>query len=197
MQENKSASPENENIEFQAEAEINNNSEILSENEDLQADLSDSTLNNESSNSLEVELAEWKDKYMRLFAEFDNYKKRSFKEKMEVIQTGGKDVMMPLLDVMDDMSRAEKQLETASDIEAVKEGMMLVFNKLKHALQSKGLKAFDSIGEVFDVEKHEAVTEIPASSPEMEGKVMDELQKGYTLNDKLIRHAKVVVGKMG
>jgi molecular chaperone GrpE len=68
---------------------------------------------------------------------------------------------------------------------------------LKHALQSKGLKAFDSIGEVFDVEKHEAVTEIPASSPEMEGKVMDELQKGYTLNDKLIRHAKVVVGKMG
>jgi molecular chaperone GrpE len=142
-------------------------------------------------------LAEWKDKYMRLFAEFDNYKKRSFKEKMEVIQTGGKDVMMPLLDVMDDMSRAEKQLETASDIEAVKEGMMLVFNKLKHALQSKGLKAFDSIGEVFDVEKHEAVTEIPASSPEMEGKVMDELQKGYTLNDKLIRHAKVVVGKMG
>jgi|LakMenEpi03Aug12_release.lakeMendotaPanAssembly.Ray.scaffolds.fasta_scaffold25786_7 molecular chaperone GrpE len=197
MQENKSASPENENIEFQAEAEINNNSENLSENEDLQADLSDSTLNNESSNSLEVELAEWKDKYMRLFAEFDNYKKRSFKEKMEVIQTGGKDVMMPLLDVMDDMSRAEKQLETASDIEAVKEGMMLVFNKLKHALQSKGLKAFDSIGEVFDVEKHEAVTEIPASSPEMEGKVMDELQKGYTLNDKLIRHAKVVVGKMG
>ncbi|GBL34822.1 protein GrpE [Filimonas sp.] len=141
------------------------------------------------------EAAEWKDKYMRLFAEFDNFKKRSFKEKMEVIQTGGKDVMMGMLDVLDDTIRAEKQMETATDIQAVKEGMNLVFNKLKHVLQQKGLKAFDSIGEEFDVEKHEAVTEIPAPSTDMEGKVIDELHKGYLLNDKLIRHAKVVVGK--
>ena len=114
---------------------------------------------------------------------------------MEVIQTGGKDVMMVMLDVLDDSARAEKQMETATDIEAVKEGMKLVFNKLKNSLQQKGLKAFDSIGHEFDVEKHEAVTEIPAPTPDMEGKVIDELHKGYLLNDKLIRHAKVVVGK--
>lgn len=142
------------------------------------------------------EVASWKDKYVRLVAEFDNYKKRSFKEKMETIQTAGKDVMMSLLDVIDDSERAEKQMATATDIDALKEGMQLVFNKLKNTLHQKGLKSFDSIGEAFDVEKHEAVTEIPAPSKKMEGKVIDELQKGYLLNDKLIRHAKVVIGKM-
>ncbi|MBP6624174.1 MAG: nucleotide exchange factor GrpE [Chitinophagaceae bacterium] len=144
---------------------------------------------------LQGEVDEWKDKYTRLFAEFDNFKKRSFKEKMELIQTGGKDVIMAMLDVLDDANRAEKQMETATDMQALKEGMMLVINKLKHSLQTKGLKPFDSIGEMFDVEKHEAVTEIPAPNPDMQGKVLDELNKGYTLNDKLIRHAKVVVGK--
>ncbi|MCC7029845.1 MAG: nucleotide exchange factor GrpE [Chitinophagaceae bacterium] len=142
------------------------------------------------------EVASWKDKYVRLVAEFDNYKKRSFKEKMETIQTAGKDVMMSLLDVIDDSERAEKQMATATDIDALKEGMQLVFNKLKNTLHQKGLKSFDSIGEAFDVEKHEAVTEIPAPSKKMEGKVIDELQKGYLLNDKLIRHAKLVIGKM-
>ena len=135
---------------------------------------------------LQAEVSEWKDKYMRLFAEFDNFKKRSRKENVELIQTAGKDVM-------DDSERAEKQLETAADIEAVKEGLKLVFNKLRNNLQHRGLKSFESKGEEFDVEKHEAVTEIPAAG--MEGKVVDELQKGYLLNDKLIRHAKVVVGK--
>ncbi|MBK8144932.1 MAG: nucleotide exchange factor GrpE [Bacteroidetes bacterium] len=142
------------------------------------------------------QVAEWKDKYIRLVAEFDNYKKRSFKEKMETIQTAGKDVMMSLLDVLDDSERAEKQMATATDIHAIKEGMQLVFNKLKHTLTQKGLKSFESIGEPFDVEKHEAVTEIPAPSKKQEGKVLDELQKGYLLNDKLIRHAKVVIGKV-
>ncbi len=140
------------------------------------------------------EIAEWKDKYTRLIAEFDNYKKRSFKEKMETIQTAGREIIQSLLDVLDDTERAEKQLETATDLQALKEGSTLVFNKLKHTLHSKGLKSFESKGEAFDVEKHEAVTEIPAGE-DMAGKVVDELQKGYYLNDKLIRHAKVVVGK--
>jgi len=144
---------------------------------------------------LELEVAEWKDKYMRLFAEFDNYKKRSFKEKMEVIQTAGKDLMLNLLEVLDDSDRAEKQMETATDVESVKNGIKLIINKLNNTLLSKGLKPFDSIGEVFDVEKHEAITEIPAPTPDMIGKVIDQVVKGYTLNDKLIRHAKVVVGK--
>ncbi len=141
------------------------------------------------------QLADSKDQYIRLVAEFDNYKKRAFKEKMETIQTAGKDVIISLLDVLDDSERAEKQMATATDIQAIREGMQLVFNKLKHTLNQKGLKSFDSIGEPFDVEKHEAVTEIPAPSKKMEGKVIDELQKGYLLNDKLIRYAKVVIGK--
>ena len=148
------------------------------------------------SEKLLQEVAEWKDKYMRLAAEFDNFRKRSFKEKMETIQTAGKDVMSSLLDVIDDSERAEKQMATATDIEALRSGVQLVFNKLRHTLQQKGLKSFDSIGETFDVEKHEAVTEIPAPNKKMEGKVLDEIQKGYMLNDKLIRHAKVVIGTM-
>jgi len=144
---------------------------------------------------LKAEVEEWKDKYTRLIAEFDNYKKRSFKEKMETIQTAGREIIVSLLDVVDDTERAEKQMETAADLQGLKEGTTLVFNKLKHTLQNKGLKAFDSKGEVFDVEKHEAVTEIPVQTEDMVGKVVDELQKGYYLNDKLIRHAKVVVGK--
>ncbi len=163
----------------------------LAENGNLNENMTDE--NNQD--QFQKELAEWKDKYVRLAAEFDNFKKRSFKEKMDVIQTAGKDVMISLLDVIDDTERAEKQLETASDVQALKEGMQLVFNKLKNTLQQKGLKAFDSIGEVFDVEKHEAITEIPAPDKNMEGKVIDEVQKGYVLNDKLIRHAKVVIGK--
>jgi molecular chaperone GrpE len=144
---------------------------------------------------LKAEVEEWKDKYTRLIAEFDNYKKRSFKEKMETIQTAGREIIVSLLDVVDDTERAEKQMETAANLQALKEGTTLVFNKLKHTLQNKGLKAFESKGEVFDVEKHEAVTEIPVQTEDMVGKVVDELQKGYYLNDKLIRHAKVVVGK--
>lgn len=157
--------------------------------------LNDEMTTNDEQDKLQAEITEWKDKYTRLFAEFDNYKKRSFKEKMETIQTAGKDVIVSMLDVMDDSERAEKQMETATDIEAVKQGLNLVFGKLKSTLLSKGLKAFESKGEDFDVEKHEAVTEIPVEDEKLVGKVVDELQKGYYLNDKIIRYAKVVVGK--
>ena len=157
--------------------------------------LNDEMTSEDELSRMHAEVASWKDKYARLMAEFENYKKRSFREKMDVIQTGSKDVMMSMLDVLDDTLRAEKQMETATNVEAVREGMLLVFNKLKQVLQQKGLKPFDSIGHEFDVEKHEAVTEIPAPTPELAGKVVDELHKGYYLNDKLIRHAKVVIGK--
>lgn len=142
---------------------------------------------------LQHEVGEWKEKYMRLFAEFDNFKKRSRKEHIELIQTAGREVIVSLLDVLDDCERAEKQMEGDADLEALKTGVKLVFNKLRHNLMQKGLKPFDSKGQDFDVERHEAVTEIPL--PGMEGKVADELERGYLLNDKLIRHAKVVVGK--
>ncbi|MBS1627103.1 MAG: nucleotide exchange factor GrpE [Bacteroidetes bacterium] len=144
---------------------------------------------------LEAALAEQKDKYLRLAAEFDNFKRRTAKERLELIQTASKDALIALLDVLDDVDRAEKQLNTTTDIASQKEGIQLVFNKIRSVMQSKGVKAMESINTDFDYEKHEAITEINAPSEELKGKVMDEIQKGYYLNDKIIRFAKVVVGK--
>jgi molecular chaperone GrpE len=142
-----------------------------------------------------AELDEQKDKYIRLFAEFDNYKRRNAKERIELIQTAGKEVITSLLDVLDDCDRAEKQLQNSDDTEQMKQGVQLVFNKLRNTLQSRGLKAMESVHTAFDVEKHEAITEIPAPVEDLKDKVVDEVQKGYYLNDKIIRFAKVVVGK--
>ena len=144
---------------------------------------------------LSADLQEQKDKYMRLFAEFDNYRRRTAKENLELRQTAGKEIITSLLDVLDDCDRAEKQMENDTDIEHVKEGALLIFNKLRKILQSKGLKEMESLNKEFDVEKHEAVTEIPVTNPKQKGKVADEVQKGYYLNNKIIRFAKVVVGK--
>ncbi|MDP4149093.1 MAG: nucleotide exchange factor GrpE [Bacteroidota bacterium] len=141
------------------------------------------------------ELQEQKEKYIRLFAEFDNFRKRSARENYDLRQTAGREVIVSLLDVLDDCDRAEKQLQAAENIDQVKEGVMLVFSKLRSALFSKGLKAMQSIHTDFDVEKHEAITEVPVQDESLKGKVIDEVQKGYYLGDKIIRHAKVVVGK--
>ncbi len=143
----------------------------------------------------QAEIQEQKDKYLRLMAEFDNFRRRTAKERLDLMQTAGKDVIVSLLDVLDDCDRAEKQLQVSDDIQVQKEGILLVFNKLRSALQSKGVKAMESIETDFDVEKHEAITEIPAPNEALKGKVLDEVMKGYYLNDKLIRFAKVVVGK--
>ena len=144
---------------------------------------------------LNAELREQKDKYLRLFAEFDNYRRRTAKENIELRQTAGKEVIVSLLDVLDDCDRAEKQMENDTDIEHVKKGALLIFNKLRKSLESKGLKPMESVNTEFDTEKHEAITEIPAPDKKHKGKVVDEIQKGYYLNDKIIRFAKVVVGK--
>ncbi len=144
---------------------------------------------------LRTELEETRDKFLRKVAEFENFKKRNLKERMELIQTAGKEVIIDLLDVLDDFDRAEKQMNNSSDIGEVKEGVLLVFNKLKNLLAAKGLKAMETIQKDFNPDIHEAITEIPAPSEELKGKVLDEIQKGYYLNDKIIRYAKVVVGK--
>ncbi len=144
---------------------------------------------------LQDEAAEWKDKYLRLVAEFDNFRKRNARERIELTQTAGRDIMASLLEVVDDCDRAQKQVETSNDVTAIKEGVLLVFNKLRNTLQSKGLKQMTSVGQEFNPDLHEAITEIPAPSKEAAGKVIDEVQKGYYLNDKIIRFAKVVVGK--
>jgi len=144
---------------------------------------------------LKAELEESKDKYLRLVAEFDNFRRRTAKERMEFAQVAGKDIIQSLLEVLDDSARAEKQIENTNDIAQVKEGISLVFNKLRTTLQQKGLKAMESKGKDFDPDMHEAITEIPTPTEEMKGKVIDEIEPGYYLNDKLIRYAKVVVGK--
>ena len=144
---------------------------------------------------LEAELQEQKDKYLRLMAEFDNFRRRTAKERLDLMQTAGKDVIVSMLDILDDCDRAEKQLQGTDDIAVQKEGIQLVFNKLRSTMFAKGVKAMESIHEEFDVEKHEAITEIPAPSEHLKGKVIDDVIKGYYLNDKIIRFAKVVVGK--
>ncbi len=142
---------------------------------------------------LNEELQEQKDKYLRLYADFENYKRRNAKERIELIQTAGKDVISSLLEVLEDCDRAEKQMQNGND--KVEEGVRLVFNKLRTILQLKGLRPMESIGKDFNPDLHEAISEIPAPSNELKGKVVDEVEKGYYLNDKIIRFAKVVVGK--
>jgi len=144
---------------------------------------------------LNAALAEQKDKYVRLLAEFDNYKRRTAKENSEIRQTAGKDIVTSLLDVLDDVDRAESQLEKSDDLNQIKEGIELVFNKFRKTLTAKGLQEMESIHTEFDPEKHEAITQIPAPTEELQGKVLDQVKKGYYLNDKLIRHAQVVVGQ--
>jgi molecular chaperone GrpE len=143
--------------------------------------------------TLRNELGEMKDKFIRKVAEFENFKKRSLKERMELIQTAGKEVIVDMLEVLDDCERAEKQMSTID--EKAKEGVMLVFNKLKNLLAAKGLKPMETINKDFDPDIHEAITEVPVPTEKQKGKVIDEIQKGYYLNDKIIRYAKVVVGK--
>jgi molecular chaperone GrpE len=144
---------------------------------------------------LQADLTDQKDKYLRLMAEFENFKRRTAKERVDLIQTAGKDVIVSLLDVMDDCDRAEKQLNGSDDIAVQKEGIQLVFNKIRATLHAKGLKAMESIDQLFNVELHEAITEVPVPDASKKGKVIDEVTKGYYLNDKIIRFAKVVVGK--
>jgi len=143
---------------------------------------------------LKAEIAEANNKYVRLYAEFDNFKRRTSKERVEMIQTAGKDVIVSLLPVLDDFDRALKAMETANDVNAVKEGVLLVSGKLRNLLTQKGLKEMESKGTAFDADLHEAITNIPAPSDDLKGKVIDEVEKGYYLNDKVIRFAKVVVG---
>lgn len=171
----------------------NLNSE-LSEDNNLGSPLEEIANNENQLDKLTAEVLEQKDKYLRLFAEFDNFKRRTAKERMELIQTAGKDMAIGLLEVADDMDRAEKQIASSDDIVQVKEGVQLVFNKLRSTLTQKGIVPMISLDTDFDVEKHEAITEIEMGD-EKRGKVVDEVQKGYYMNDKLIRFAKVVVGK--
>jgi molecular chaperone GrpE len=143
---------------------------------------------------LKEELSQANDKFLRLYAEFDNFRRRTAKEREEARKTEGKDVIVALLPVLDDFERAIRSMENATDIVAVKEGVALIQNKMKNILAQKGLKEMQSIGSPFNPDLHEAITNIPAPTDDMKGKVIDEMEKGYELNDKVIRFAKVIVG---
>ena len=149
----------------------------------------------EDISGLEAQIAEQKDKYLRLFSEFDNFRKRTAKERIELFKTAHADLMLELLPVLDDFDRAMKSIKDAKDIESVKQGIDLIYNKFYTLLEKKGLKSMDAMGQDFDTDFHEAITEIPAPSDELKSKVVDVVEKGYTLNEKVIRYAKVVVGK--
>ena len=182
MEEKETMTPENEEMNINADADIPGKTHLSNPG-------SEDVLQ-----KIQAELQEQKDKYLRLFAEFDNFKRRNAKERIELIQTAGKEVIASLLVVLDDCERAEKQLEESDDIVNNKKGVQLVFNKLRSTLQGKGLKAMESINPYFDMEKQVAITEIEVPE-DKKGKVIDEIEKGYYLNDKIIRFAKVVVGK--
>lgn len=176
--------------------------EILTEDQqnaetvDLQTD----SLENEEESTNEVEdlqadVAELKDKNLRLRAEFDNFRRRTMQEMLEKRALAAQDTLAALLPVLDDFNRAKKIADDDASTEQFSEGVTLVYNKLQSTLEKKGLKAMDSTGETFDPEFHEAITEIPAPTEEMKGKIIDTVETGYFLNDKIIRYAKVVVGK--
>ena len=143
---------------------------------------------------LELKVAEINDKYVRLYSEFDNFRKRTGKEKLELIQAGGEDLFKNILPVLDDFERAIKSNADTNDIDAVKDGVNLIYNKFKSTLTQKGLEEMKSHGEPFNADIHEAITSIPSPTEDLKGKVVDELEKGYSLNGKIIRFAKVVTG---
>lgn len=139
-------------------------------------------------------LAELNDKYLRLYADFDNYRKRVSKEKSDLLKYAGEDILKLLIPVMDDFERAMKAASQSTDIETIKQGEQLIYNKFKTMFSQSGLAEMNATGKVFDPELHDAVTNIPAPSKDMIGKVVEEIEKGYWLHGKVVRHAKVIVG---
>lgn len=160
-------------------------SEELSEEEQLEDKLKDMT----------DKLEEEKKKYLFLMAEFDNFRKRTLREKSEIIRNAGENVLKGLLPVMDDFERGLKAAETSGDNESLKEGMSLIYNKLKKYLNQNGVKEIDPADDVFDTEKHEAISVVPVEDESKKGKILDTVEKGYMINDKVLRHAKVVVAQ--
>ncbi len=149
----------------------------------------------EKEKSSEEIIQELQDKYIRLSADFDNYRKRTLKEKMDLIKLAGEDILLKLLPVMDDFDRALHTMNEATDCKAMKEGVDLIHNKFKEFLSSNGIKEINAMNEEFNTDLHEAVTKVPSSSKKMKGKIVNVIEKGYFLHDKVIRYSKVVIGE--
>ncbi|MCD6067047.1 MAG: GrpE protein [Bacteroidetes bacterium] len=186
-----------------------NKDEVLNENAQENNDQTENAVENNAENTaetgnngtpegkiaeLEAKLAEANDKHLRLYSEFDNFRKRNAKEKIDLIKTAGEDVFKTVLPVIDDFERAIKANEGATDLAALSEGFQLIYNKFKSTLKQKGLEEMESIGKPFDADLMEAITSIPAPDEDLKGKVVDEIEKGYSLHGKVIRFAKVIIG---
>lgn len=188
-----------ENINNEQVENTNLNSELNNEQNNVDsASASNEEMTENGQNELDkvkAELAEANDKFLRLYSEFDNFKRRSTKERIELMQNAGQEIIKALLPVVDDFQRQEKYFKPDTDVTTLKEGVDLIHNKLTSILQNKGLTAIESLGKEFDTDFHEAITKIPAPSEDLKGKVVDEIEKGYVLNGKVIRFAKVVVGE--
>jgi len=189
----KNTQKETENSDIQGDQESDSPSDSES-SEDVKED-DNPEVCEEESEKLRSELDEYKDKYLRLMAEFDNYRKRVLKEKSELILNGGEKVISSILPVLDDIERAEESMTTIEDSKSFQEGVSLIFEKLKTILEKNGLKKMDTVGEQFNVDFHEAIAMVPGQPDELRGKVIDSVQTGYLLNDKVLRHAKVAVAE--
>jgi molecular chaperone GrpE len=178
------------------EQPINSEEKIVVDSEvNSEESLNPDNINSENKDDeWQLKFAEMNDRYLRLYSEFDNYRKRSARERVEFSKTAASDTFTAILPVLDDFDRAAKAMENADDIAVVKEGMQLIYHKFRNILISKGLEEMSAQGETFDADFHEAITSIPSPDDTMKGKVVDELEKGYSLNGKVIRFAKVVVG---
>ena len=183
---------ENQNIE-QEKFDTTSEAEISTDNiSDEHASESDVSTDLEKEKQKSAELH---DKYLRLYSDFDNFRKRSQKERADLIMGANKDLLLRIIPIIDDLDRAMLALEKSNDLEALKEGVSLIHNKFRNVLQASGLAVIEADGQAFDAEIHEAITTIPAPTEELKGKVVDQIKKGYYLNNKVIRHAQVVVGE--
>jgi molecular chaperone GrpE len=184
------ASLETDNLVNEENSEISNNVPLDNAGQEITGEAP-------AANPLDAakaEIAELKDKYLRLYADFENFRRRTAKEKLEMISGASADTVKLILPIVDDFERAKVSFDSSTDIEALKEGVDLIYTKLYKTLESKGLKAMESKGADFDAEIHESIAQFPAPSEDLKGKVIDEIEKGYYLNDKVIRYAKVIVG---
>jgi molecular chaperone GrpE len=162
--------------------------------EKMDAQLAEETNELSELDQLKLEKAEIHDKYIRLYSEFDNFRKRTIKERIDLLQTANQEMMVAILPVLDDFERAAKSMESATEIGALKEGVDLIYQKAKNILSQKGLKPMESLGTPFNADLHEAITNIPAPDESQKDMVLDEVERGYMLGEKVIRFAKVIVG---
>lgn len=172
----------------------NQDSEKKDDNQEIVSETDGQEISDQEKEALKNELADQKDKFLRLYSEFENFRRRTAKEKTDLIKTANEETLASLLPVLDDFERAQKSIEGVKETESIKEGINLIYNKLFRTLEGYGLKPMESVGQEFNSEFHDAISQVPAPTEELKGKVVTEVEKGYYLHDKVIRFAKVIVG---